>query len=98
MAFKSAWAPQGAIAALLGHAADGIQVPVSAHLTWRNVRSNKSASRDSKVVALNQDTGKVVWRQTLGDYAAGVTTAKAWTRSGLRHNELTQGSPRCGSR
>jgi hypothetical protein len=26
-------APQGAIAALLEHAADGIQVPVSAHLT-----------------------------------------------------------------
>jgi len=23
------------------------------------------------------DTGKVVWMQTLGDYAAGVTTAEA---------------------
>jgi outer membrane protein assembly factor BamB len=29
------------------------------------------------VVALNQDTGKVVWRQTLGDYAAVMTTAEA---------------------
>jgi alcohol dehydrogenase (cytochrome c) len=28
---------------------------------------------DGIVVALNQDTGKVVWRQTLGDYAAGVS-------------------------
>jgi alcohol dehydrogenase (cytochrome c) len=28
---------------------------------------------DGQVVALNQDTGKVVWKQTLGDYAAGVS-------------------------
>lgn len=28
---------------------------------------------DGVVVALNQDTGKVVWKQTLGDYAAGVS-------------------------
>jgi hypothetical protein len=27
--------------------------------------------------ALNQDTGKVAWRQTLGDYVAGVTTPEA---------------------
>ncbi len=28
---------------------------------------------DGVVVALNQDTGKVVWKTTLGDYAAGVS-------------------------
>ena len=51
---------------------------------------------DVMVVALNQDTGKVPWRQTLGDHAAVVTTAEAWPRGGLRHNERIQGSQRCG--
>jgi alcohol dehydrogenase (cytochrome c) len=32
---------------------------------------------DGMVVALNQDIGKVAWRQTLGDYVAGMTTAEA---------------------
>jgi outer membrane protein assembly factor BamB len=32
---------------------------------------------DGMVVALNQDTGKVAWRQTRGDHAAVVTTAEA---------------------
>ncbi len=32
---------------------------------------------DGVVVALNQNTGKVVWKQTLGDYAAGVSITHA---------------------
>ncbi len=28
---------------------------------------------DGQLVALNQDTGKVVWRETIGDYSAGVS-------------------------
>jgi len=32
---------------------------------------------DAMVVALNPNTGKVVWRRTPGDYAAVVTTAQA---------------------
>ncbi len=32
---------------------------------------------DGQLVALNQDTGKVVWKATLGDYAAGVTITHA---------------------
>src|SRR3954464_1872073 len=32
---------------------------------------------DGQLVALNQDTGKVVWKDTLGDYAAGVSITHA---------------------
>jgi len=32
---------------------------------------------DGQVVALNQDTGKVVWKETAGDYAAGVSITHA---------------------
>ncbi len=32
---------------------------------------------DGQLVALNQNTGKVVWKETLGDYAAGVSITHA---------------------
>ncbi len=32
---------------------------------------------DGQLVALNQNTGKVVWRETLGDYSAGVSITHA---------------------
>ncbi len=34
---------------------------------------------DGQLVALNQDTGKVVWRETIGDYSAGA----GWQGCGL---------------
>ena len=35
------------------------------------------ATLDAQLVALNQDTGKVVWKEKLGDYAAGYSATSA---------------------
>jgi preprotein translocase YajC subunit len=52
------------------------------------------ATLDAQLVALHQDTGKVVWKEKIGDYAAGYSATaaplvKAATRTGKKKNALT---------